>query len=607
MKEQTKKNLKTTATVTGLALGATYLVMRHIAKKQYPDSVYANQPEEQNPVQGRKVVFVENADDPVNADGKQGHLEAVANTTHIPTFYEKYIKRGFDVVLSFGGLVVLAPVYAVTALAIKADDPGPVFFKQKRVGTDKSYFELLKFRSMSVNTPKDVPTHMLQNGGITKVGAFIRKASIDELPQLWNIFRGNMSVIGPRPALWNQDYLTAERDKYGANDVKPGLTGLAQISGRDELEIPVKAKLDGVYANALKQSSWSGFVMDSKLFLGSVFSVLKKEGIVEGGTGALAKEYAKSKQLSQETNEQLDNCNLDNSPWVSVIIATYRRNESLEKAIVSVINQTYLNVEIIIVDDNSDEEWNTTVEKIIEKCRSMTEHSIVYIQNERNMGSARTRNIGIDNANGEYITFLDDDDVYLPQKIEYQVRDMVRNNADYSLTDLALYNDNGDLVDYRSRKYITTYDQDHLMKYHLLYHMTGTDTLMFKAEYLRKIGCFPTIDVGDEFYLMQKAILGNGTLVYSDGCFVKAIIHQGEEEGVSSGQSKIDGENELFKAKQPFFQMLSSSEQKYVKVRHHAVLAFAYKRMKNVPMFIKESVISLAISPSACISILKNR
>ncbi len=294
MKEQTKKNLKTAATVTGLALGATYLVMRHIAKKQYPDSVYANQPEEQNPVQGRKVVFVENANDPVNADGKQGHLEAVGNSTHIPTFYEKYIKRGFDVVLSFGGLVVLAPIYAVTALAIKADDPGPVFFKQKRVGTDKSYFELLKFRSMSVNTPKDVPTHMLQNGGITKVGAFIRKASIDELPQLWNIFRGNMSVIGPRPALWNQDYLTAERDKYGANDVKPGLTGLAQISGRDELEIEKKAKYDGVYADALKKSSWSGFIMDFKMFLGSISATLHRKGIVEGGTGTIAKEKAKA-------------------------------------------------------------------------------------------------------------------------------------------------------------------------------------------------------------------------------------------------------------------------------------------------------------------------
>lgn len=305
MKDQTKKNLKTAATVTGVALGATYLVMRHIAKKQYPDSVYANQPEEQNPVEGRKVVFVEDENDPVNADGKQGHLEAVANSTHIPTFYEKYIKRGFDVVLSFGGLVVLAPIYAVTAVAIKADDPGPVFFKQKRVAQNKGYFELLKFRSMSVNTPKDVPTHMLQNGGITKVGAFIRKASIDELPQLWNIFRGNMSVIGPRPALWNQDYLTAERDKYGANDVKPGLTGLAQISGRDELEIEIKAKYDGVYANALKKSSMSGFIMDCKMFLGSISATLHRKGIVEGGTGSIAKEKAKADTIGADKKRVL--------------------------------------------------------------------------------------------------------------------------------------------------------------------------------------------------------------------------------------------------------------------------------------------------------------
>ncbi|WP_366849088.1 sugar transferase [Ruminococcus sp.] len=200
--------------------------------------------------------------------------------------------------MSFGGLVVLAPVYAVTALAIKTDDPGPVLFKQKRVAQNKGYFQLLKFRSMSVNTPKDVPTHMLQNGGITKVGGFIRKTSIDELPQLWNIFRGNMSVIGPRPALWNQDYLTAERDKYGANDVKPGLTGLAQISGRDELEIPDKAKLDGVYAKTLKGSSITGFLMDLKLFIGSVFSVLKSKGVVEGGTGAIAKEINRADSIS---------------------------------------------------------------------------------------------------------------------------------------------------------------------------------------------------------------------------------------------------------------------------------------------------------------------
>jgi len=188
--------LKKALAVTGVVLDTTFVVMRHIAKKQYPKSVYADQPEEQNPMKGKKVVFVENENDPVNADGKQGHLEAVDTSEHIPTFYEKYIKRGLDVILSFGGMVVLAPVYAVTAIAIKTDDPGPVLFKQKRIGTNKSYFELFKFRSMSVNTSKDVPTQMLKNGGITKIGAFIRKSSIDELPQLFNILMGNMSVIG---------------------------------------------------------------------------------------------------------------------------------------------------------------------------------------------------------------------------------------------------------------------------------------------------------------------------------------------------------------------------------------------------------------------------
>lgn len=281
-------------TVTGAVLGATFVVMKKIAEKQYPKSVYEDQPEEQNKMKGKRVVFVEDENDPVNADGLQGHLEDVGTIEYLPTFYEKYIKRGLDVVLSFGGLVALAPVYAVTAYAIKADDPGPVLFKQKRVAQNKGYFQLLKFRSMSVNTPKDVPTHMLKDGGITKVGAFIRKTSIDELPQLWNIFMGNMSIIGPRPALWNQDYLTAERDKYGANNVKPGLTGLAQISGRDELEIPDKAKLDGAYAEALRTSSVSGFLMDAKILVSSVFSVLKSEGVVEGGTGAIAKEKVKA-------------------------------------------------------------------------------------------------------------------------------------------------------------------------------------------------------------------------------------------------------------------------------------------------------------------------
>ena len=273
--------------------------MKMIAKKQKATTYYEDDPLEQNEMQGKKVVFVEDKNDEPNADGVQGHLESTGVTTHYPTFYEKFIKRGFDVVLSFFGMVCLAPVYAVTALCIKKDDPGPVIFCQKRVGEDKRYFKLFKFRSMRLDTPKNVPTHMLDNPDkyLLKSGKLIRKLSIDELPQLWNIFIGNMSIIGPRPALWNQDFLTAERDKYGANDIKPGLTGLAQISGRDELEIPKKARLDGVYAQAIKESSLSGLQMDSKILFGSVYAVLKSKGVVEGGTGQMEKEFEKANEL----------------------------------------------------------------------------------------------------------------------------------------------------------------------------------------------------------------------------------------------------------------------------------------------------------------------
>lgn len=293
------KRLKKGLIATGAVLGTAFTVMSIIAKKQRDKDIYKNNPNEQNPMYKKKIVFVEDENDPVNADGKQGHLEAVGEREYTTTFYEKYVKRGIDVILSFSGMVVLAPVYAVTAIAIKIDSPGPVIFKQKRIAQQTGYFTLPKFRSMK--TASDVPTHMLQNGGktdnFTRIGKFIRKASIDELPQLWSIFKSDMSIIGPRPALWNQDYLTAERDKYGANDVKPGLTGLAQISGRDELEIPEKAKLDGVYAQSLKKSSISGLLIDMKMFFGSIFAVLKSEGVVEGGTGMIAKETEKAKKI----------------------------------------------------------------------------------------------------------------------------------------------------------------------------------------------------------------------------------------------------------------------------------------------------------------------
>lgn len=190
------------------------------------------------------------------------------------------IKRIIDIVLSLIGLIVLSPIFFLLVVAIKIDSRGPVLFKQKRVGVNKSYFNILKFRTMRIDTPKDTPTHLLENPEqwITRVGKFLRKTSLDELPQIWNIFVGEMSIIGPRPALWNQYDLIEERDKYGANDVRPGLTGLAQINGRDELSIEVKAGLDGEYVGTI------GFWMDVRCFFGTLVSVLKRDGVVEGGS-----------------------------------------------------------------------------------------------------------------------------------------------------------------------------------------------------------------------------------------------------------------------------------------------------------------------------------
>lgn len=200
--------------------------------------------------------------------------------------YQKYAKRLIDLLLSACAIVVLSPVYLLISIAIVADDPGPVFFRQKRVGIHKTHFLILKFRTMKVSTPKDVPTHLLENPEqyITRVGKFLRKTSLDELPQIFQIFTGKMAIIGPRPALWNQFDLIAERDKYGANDVRPGLTGWAQINGRDELPIDVKARFDGEYVQNLS------FAFDCKCFFGTIRSVLKSEGVVEGGTGQLEKE-----------------------------------------------------------------------------------------------------------------------------------------------------------------------------------------------------------------------------------------------------------------------------------------------------------------------------
>lgn len=197
--------------------------------------------------------------------------------------YNRFIKRIIDIMLSFMGAIVLLPIFLITGIVIFIDDPGPIFFSQKRVGKNKKYFMLHKFRSMKIKTP-DIPTHLLENPNqyITRVGHFIRKFSIDELPQIFDILIGNMTIIGPRPALWNQDDLIAERDKYGANDIKPGLTGWAQINGRDELPIPVKACLDGEYAYKLNCGGMTAFCTDVKCFFGTILKVIKSEGVAEG-------------------------------------------------------------------------------------------------------------------------------------------------------------------------------------------------------------------------------------------------------------------------------------------------------------------------------------
>ena len=230
-------------------------------------------------------------------------VECTEITTAVPDvekeeiriMYKRFFKRLIDIVLSFFGIVILALPMMIVAIIIKIDSPGPVFFKQKRIGIHKRTFTILKFRSMPVTAPHNTPTHQLQNAEAMLSGfqRFIRKSSVDELPQLFCIFIGTMSIIGPRPALWNQDDLIAERDQYGANDIKPGLTGWAQINGRDELEIPVKAKLDGEYVKRMS------FLFDCKCFFGTIKSVLKHDGVVEGGTGKLKREETEKEKAEK--------------------------------------------------------------------------------------------------------------------------------------------------------------------------------------------------------------------------------------------------------------------------------------------------------------------
>lgn len=380
-KEKIKKLMGILTAITG----SIFVTLSVIGKSKKNKSIYINEPEQQNPFIGKKVVFVCNDNEAKNADGIRGHLEAIGKATYKPHFYEKYIKRVFDVVMSFGGLVVLSPIYAGIALAIIVDDPGPVLFTQKRLGKNKEYFQLHKFRSMKMCTPHEVPTHMLDNPEqyITKVGKFLRAHSLDELPQIWDIFVGNMSVIGPRPGLWNQDVLTAERDKYGANDVKPGLTGWAQINGRDELEIPEKAKLDGEYVEKM------GFLMDMKCFLGSVGVLHHDDSVVEGGT----KEMKKMKAFENDT---------EFDKGLSMGIVTYNSSNEIDSLLDSIKNAEFFeNVSVYVVDNSSKDD---TVQIIKEN------YSWVHIyESSENLGFGKGHNLVINHVKSNYHIIVNPD------------------------------------------------------------------------------------------------------------------------------------------------------------------------------------------------------
>lgn len=286
---------------------------------------------------------------------------------------------------------------------------------------------------------------------------------------------------------------------------------------------------------------------------------------------------------------------------VSVVIATYRRKEALQRALETVKKQTYSKLEIVVIDDNDDPVWNSDVLSVVKGCPNLR-----YIQNHPHMGSAKTRNIGIQASMGEYITFLDDDDEYRPQKVEKQVKYMIDNGLDYCLANLELYYENGVLCERRNRDYIKKFDTESLLAYHLMYHMTGTDTMMFRRDYLAKIGGFDPIDVGDEFYLMRKAILADGKFGHLKRCDVRAYVHT-NEDGLSSGEGKIKGENALYEDKKQYFDRLSQRQVKYIKTRHYAVLAFAEIRRKHYSAFMMNAIKAFAISPVCCLEVLKKK
>ena len=278
---------------------------------------------------------------------------------------------------------------------------------------------------------------------------------------------------------------------------------------------------------------------------------------------------------------------------VSVIIPTYKRDLRLKKALDTLKDQTYKHIEVVVVNDCTEPEWIDKVSQIVSQYMPVL--NIVLVHNEGKHGSAAARDAGITVASGLYTTFLDDDDYYLPQKIESQLAAMLESNADFSATDLEQYDEHGNFIEKRDRKYIKKTDTDSLFKYHYLYHITCTNTLMFKTEYLRAIDGFHCADMGDEFYMMEKAILHGGKFCYDPHCYVHTVVHT-KEFGVSSGTSKIQGEKVLFLHKQEHFDKFTKREIRQIKTRYRLVLAYAYFRMRKLLPFCGYMILAILTS-----------
>lgn len=494
-----KKKFEKIAAIGTAVIGTSFAGMKIIGKMKKGSSIYNNDSNEKNPLEGHKVKFLPDENDPENADGVRGHLESIGMSEYKPKFYEKHVKRAIDIVLSFGGLVVLSPLYLGISLAIIIDDPGPVLFTQKRMGQNKQYFKLHKFRSMKMCTPHDVPTHMLDNPEqyITRVGKFLRAHSLDELPQIWDIFIGNMSVIGPRPGLWNQDILTAERDKYNANDVKPGLTGWAQINGRDELEIPEKARLDGEYCKNI------GIMMDVKVFLKSLGVFSGDSSVVEGGTGNIS--------MKCETNEGIQGENgilTEKKNRYSVLMSVYKNDDPdfLKIALESIYDiQTVKPDEIVVVFDGA---LNDRLYSVLDEFKNGKEDVVKYYPQATNSGLGEALRIGSEYCTGDYILRMDSDDISDPRRFEKQISFMeTHREIDVLGTDIAEFNNSPDEEKMRVRS--CPEDHDDIVRMGKRRNPMNHVSVCMKREALMKSGGYQTLLLLEDYYLWLHMI-GSG-------------------------------------------------------------------------------------------------